>query len=101
MDQFKFDTSYNQYWKDRVKHASDGTKVPGLEVIEELVAELKISSKDKVLDLGCGQTDNWGASGRIKMFSSRLGQFMRKNKKKIPMKCAFFNFIYNNCDATT
>ena len=55
MDQFKFDTSYNQYWKDRVKHASDGTKVPGLEVIEELVAELKISSKDKVLDLGCGQ----------------------------------------------
>jgi len=35
MDQFKFDTSYNQYWKDRVKHASDGTKVPGLEVIEE------------------------------------------------------------------
>ncbi len=30
-------------------------------------------------------TDNWGASGRIKMFSSRLGQFMRKNKKKIPM----------------
>ena len=55
MDQFKFDTSYNQYWKDRVKHASDGTKVPGLEVIEELVAELKISPKDKVLDLGCGQ----------------------------------------------
>lgn len=55
MDQFKFDTSYNQYWKDRVKHASDGTKVPGLDVIEELVAELKISSKDKVLDLGCGQ----------------------------------------------
>lgn len=55
MDQFKFDTS-NQYWKDRVKHASDGTKVPGLDVIEELVAELKISSnKDKVLDLGCGQ----------------------------------------------
>ena len=55
MDQFKFDTSYNQYWKGRVKHASDGTKVPGLEVIEELVAELKISSKDKVLDLGCEQ----------------------------------------------
>lgn len=55
MDQFKFNTSYNQYWKDRVKHASDGTKVPGLEVIEELVAELKISPKDKVLDLGCGQ----------------------------------------------
>ena len=55
MDQFKFDASYNQYWKDRVKHASDGTKVPGLDVIEELVAELKISSKDKVLDLGCGQ----------------------------------------------
>ena len=55
MDQFKFDASYNQYWKNRVKHASDGTKVPGLDVIKELVAELKISCEDKVLDLGCGQ----------------------------------------------
>lgn len=30
-------------------------------------------------------TDNWGARGRVKMFSSRLRQFIRKNKKKIPM----------------
>ena len=55
MERFKFDASYSKYWKDRVKHASDGTKVPGLEILEELVAELKISSKDRVLDLGCGQ----------------------------------------------
>lgn len=55
MGRFRFDVSYNQYWRDRIKYASDGTKVPGLDVIEELVAQLKISSKDKVLDLGCGQ----------------------------------------------
>lgn len=55
MERFKFDASYSKYWKDRVKYASDGTKVPGLEILEELVAELKISSKDRVLDLGCGQ----------------------------------------------
>lgn len=54
MGNFKFDKSYNQYWKDRVESVSDGTKVPNLEIIKELIGGLSINSKDKVLDLGCG-----------------------------------------------
>lgn len=54
MNEFKFDKAYNQYWKTRVETTSDGTKVPNQAIIKEVIEDLAIGSKDKVLDLGCG-----------------------------------------------
>lgn len=87
MNEFKFDKAYNQYWKARVESASDGTKVPGLDVIEELVAGLKISSNDKVLDLGCGQ-------GRIFPVIKRYTNYIQG----IDIDLSMVNDAYNSYD---
>lgn len=54
MEKFKFDESYNQYFKARIKSSSDGTKVPGEDVLRDVIKDLGIIKNDKVLDLGCG-----------------------------------------------
>jgi SAM-dependent methyltransferase len=54
MKNFIFDKSYNNYWKNRVATASDGTKIADDEVIGGLIDDLDIGTPDKVLDMGCG-----------------------------------------------
>jgi ubiquinone/menaquinone biosynthesis C-methylase UbiE len=54
MKKFSFDKSYNNYFKNRVVTALDGTKIASDEVIGALIDDLGISNSDKVLDLGCG-----------------------------------------------
>ena len=49
-----FDEEYNKYWKKRVENSIDGSKVPGEEIISNLISTLEINKKDTVLDLGCG-----------------------------------------------
>ncbi|HQR38057.1 MAG TPA: class I SAM-dependent methyltransferase [Blastocatellia bacterium] len=51
---FAFDRQYLDYWHARVEHASDGTRVPGLEVAASLVERLGIRQGERVLDVGCG-----------------------------------------------
>ena len=54
MEKFKFDKGYNQYFKARIKSSSDGTKVPGEDVLRDIIKSLNIKKNDRVLDLGCG-----------------------------------------------
>jgi SAM-dependent methyltransferase len=51
---FAFDRTYLDYWQGRVEHASDGTRVPGLDVAASLVERLHIQRGERVLDVGCG-----------------------------------------------
>ena len=43
MEKFKFDESYNQYFKARIKSSSDGTKVPGEDVLIPYMALMLIN----------------------------------------------------------
>ena len=52
-DQFSFDQSYLDYYQNRLEHASDGTRIPGMDVIAQLIAKLDIKAGQQVLDVGC------------------------------------------------
>jgi len=52
-EKFSFDRTYLEYYQDRLERASDGTRVPGLEVTAALVERMGISHGDRVLDVGC------------------------------------------------
>jgi SAM-dependent methyltransferase len=51
--EFRFDHTYLQYYQGRLERASDGTRVPGLEVIAPLIEQLQIKQGERVLDVGC------------------------------------------------
>jgi len=49
-----FDAAYMDYWKERVDVASDGTRVPGIEIARTYCERLLIEPGHTVLDVGCG-----------------------------------------------
>ena len=49
-----FNKEYNKYWKKRVENSIDGSKVPGEEIVSNLISWLEISNEDTLLDMGCG-----------------------------------------------
>lgn len=53
MQEFKFDSSYLNYYQDRLERASDGTRVPGLAVSAALVDRLQVLPGQRILDVGC------------------------------------------------
>lgn len=50
---FSFDRTYLDYYQERLEHASDGTRVPGLGVTTALVERMGIKRGERVLDVGC------------------------------------------------
>jgi SAM-dependent methyltransferase len=51
--EFRFDHTYLQYYQGRLERASDGTRVPGFDVIAPLIERLQIKPGERVLDVGC------------------------------------------------
>ena len=49
-----FDNKYLNYWKNRVEKSTDGTRIPSPNDFKPFINTLKLSSKSKILDLGCG-----------------------------------------------
>ncbi len=64
-----FDKKYVEYWKERVRNAQDGTKIPDEKILDFFISKLQIKEKDRVLDLGCG--------------FGRLFPFLSKNTKNV------------------
>lgn len=62
-----FNKEYIEYWKKTASNLTDGYKVPGEDVQSFFIEELNISSKDLILDLGCGY-------GRLYPILSKLTQ---------------------------
>ncbi|MDI1235673.1 MAG: class I SAM-dependent methyltransferase [bacterium] len=52
MDQ-KFNASYTDYWAERVKQLSDGTKIADDTIVELFLPLLNIGKADSLLDMGC------------------------------------------------
>ena len=52
-DVFRFDGSYLDYYQQRLERASDGTRVPGLEVTAKLIERMAAMPYARVLDVGC------------------------------------------------
>jgi SAM-dependent methyltransferase len=55
-DAFRFDADYLSYFRQRAETASDGTRIPGPDVVDLLIDRMRIHRGARVLDVGCG----WG-----------------------------------------
>lgn len=48
-----FDESYTQYWEQRVKQLSDGTRIADSDIADTFLPFLNIAKTDTLLDMGC------------------------------------------------